>query len=158
MEVHRSDMTTQPTITIHHFRQLLTEATAAALDCARQFVENELPDVVIYHVFLNQSHDADAEASFRVYPEDDGKQCCDLNDHELVTLLFRDGRCPVWIDIAAEAVGTGFTRMELLCAGRYSEHLERMYYTKNGTGPFGIKGPYFPAGYVEGAKFLLKPA
>jgi hypothetical protein len=46
----------------------------------------------------------------------------------------------------------------LLCAGRYTEDINEIYYHKNGTGPFGVKSPNLPIDYTNGSKFNLLEA
>ena len=81
------------------FNNLLRKATAASIDFARRYVENDLPAAVRFHVLLNQSYDADATAEERVYPEDNGREYSCLREDQVVDEIFRDGRCPEWIDV-----------------------------------------------------------
>jgi hypothetical protein len=142
-------------MTRSEFICLLTKATAASLDFARRFVENELPESVRFHVLLNQSYDGHAKADERVYPEDDGRELPFLSSEGVADLLVRDDRCPEWIDVAVEAQGDHQTLVQLLCCGRFTDDERRMYYARQGTGPFGIKSPNLPSDYVEGTRFRL---
>lgn len=148
----------RPRMTRNSFMDLLTKATAASVDFARRFVENELPEVIRFHVLLNQSYNGNAKSDERIYPEDDGREFPSLTLDGVADVLLRDGRCPEWIDVAVEAQGdeyTEYTMMRLLCCGRYTDDESRMYYTQQGTGPFGIKSPNLPVGYLEGTKFRI---
>src|SRR5437763_1764388 len=126
------------------FMSLLTKATAASVSFARRYVENDLSETVRFHVRLNQSYDASTKADERVYREDDGREFSFVTSNRVADLLVRDGRCPEWIDIAVEAEGDGYTLIQLLCCGRYTPDETRLYYTRQGTGPFGIKSPNLP--------------
>jgi hypothetical protein len=87
------------------------------------------------------------------YPEDDNKRFKNLSEDEIVKLLFRNKKIPVWIDINVKTVRDGYTIMNLLCAGRFSDDENEYYYKKRETGPFGIKSPIFPIGFKKGSKF-----
>lgn len=90
-----------------------------------------------------------------LYPEDDERVVVLETGRDVVSLLYRDGRCPQWIDISAVRVGDAFTELQLLCCGRFTNDGNKMYDTRRGTGPFGIKSPVFPFGYEEDSKFSL---
>ena len=81
-----------------------------------------------------------------------------ISAETVVALLHRDGRCPEWIDVSVEAIGTGFTLLRLLCCGRYTDDRKKMHYDDQGLGPFGIKSPVLPPNYVEGSKFDIPHA
>jgi hypothetical protein len=142
-------------MTRSEFIGFLAKASASSLDFARRYVENELPETLRYHVLLNQSFDGNAKPDERVYPEDDRREYPSLLAEAVADLLLRDGRCPEWIDVAVEAQAEDYTQMRLLCCGRYTDDQSRMYYTRQGTGPFGIKSPNLPPGYREGTRFRL---
>lgn len=142
-------------MTRSEFVLLLERASASSLDFARRYVQNELSETLRYHVLLNQSCDDNAKPDERVYPEDDGREYPSLSADAVADLLVREGRCPEWIDVAVEMQADDHTRMRLLCCGRYTDDELRMYYTRQGTGPFGIKGPNLPPGYVEGTRFTI---
>ncbi len=142
-------------MTRSEFMSLLAKATTASVDFARRYVENDLPESVRFHVFLNQSHDGNAKADERVYSEDDRREFPSVTSDEVADVLLRDGRCPEWIDVAVEAEGRDYTLLRLLCCGRYTADEARMYYTQQGTGPFGIKSPNLPLGYAEGTRFRI---
>jgi len=142
-------------MTRSEFIDLLAKASASSLGFARRYVESELPEAMRYHVLLNQSCDDSAKPDERLYPEDDRREYQSLSADAVADALLRDGRCPEWIDIAVEAHVDDHTQMRLLCCGRYTDDESRMYYTRQGTGPFGIKSPDFPPGYEEGARFRL---
>lgn len=142
-------------MTRNEFIGLLREATAYSVEVARRFVENELPEPVRFHVVLNQSFDGNASADERVYPADDGREYVCLTEAAVGDALVRDGRCPEWIDISVEAQSAAETHVRLLCCGRYTADLRRMYYADRGTGPFGIKSPDLPVGFTPGVRFKV---
>lgn len=69
--------------------------------------------------------------------------------------------CTVMVDVHS---GSTFWQFELVTrlrsfnfyvAGGFTNDHDKMYDTRRGTGPFGIKSPVFPFGYEEGSKFSL---
>ena len=98
----------------------------------------------------NQSFDGNTTTDEVVFPEDNGREVNAASAEEVLKLLYRDGCCPEWIDIAAEAVGQDFTLLRLLCCGRFTNDLRKMYYQDRGMGPFGIKSPALPPDFAEG--------
>jgi len=140
-------------VTEPEFHQLLLTAGKNAASFAERYIVPRLPDRFRYHVVLNQSFDGNATPDEVLYPQDDGRDVVCDSDRDVVALLCRDGRCPEWIDIGVEAIGEGFTLLRLLCCGRFTNDVEKMYYSKTGLGPFGIKSPYLPPDYVEGSRF-----
>jgi hypothetical protein len=90
-----------------------------------------------YNVRLNSSFDKDKDLN--VYPEDNNVEHYGLIDIEVMNLLCRNNKVPVWIDICVIKSDKNFTTFELLCAGRYSDKKTDYYYNERGSGPFGIK-------------------
>jgi hypothetical protein len=135
------------------FINLIDNASSLAVQFARRYVQNTLPDVYRYHILLNQSYDGHATADEVIYPEDDRREFKFDSREKVADLLVREDRCPEWIDISVEAAGTDHTVLRLLCCGRYHADIDRMYYNFQGTGPFGIKSPDLPPGYIEGSIF-----
>lgn len=138
------------------FLKLLRHSTSAANDFAKKYVLDELPERYKYYVILNASFDHLCPGQFDTYPDDNGKIVDFVDEDEVIALLCRNGKVPVWIDISVESVYESQTIFKLLCAGRYSDNENEFYYEKRGTGPFGIKSPNLPIDYVEGRKFKLK--
>ena len=137
------------------FHELLLRASDEAIRFARRYVAQELPCTAKYHVELNQSFDGHATSDEVLYPADDGKEVTLVSAETVLALLYRDGRCPEWIDVSVEAVGTGFTLLRLLCCGRFTSDLQKMYYNDRGFGAFGIKSPYLPKNYTDGSQFEI---
>lgn len=139
------------------FHNLLTHSTNSAFDFAKKYVTNDLPNNYKYIAHLNISNDNTNLKQFDIYPEDDHKITELISSADVVELLFRDNKVPVWIDISVEYLNKENTIFRLLCAGRYSSDSNEFYYSKQGTGPFGIKSPVFPPDYKnDGSKFSLK--
>jgi hypothetical protein len=144
-------------MTPEQFHTLLVAASFLSLRFAKQYVNHDLPiDAFEYRVDLNQSCDYHATADEVLYPSDDGRTVQRVTEREVVALLCRDGKCPEWIDVSAEAVGPGVTVFRLLCCGRYTGDNSKMYYASRGLGPFGVKSPVLPPRFREGERFALK--
>lgn len=126
------------------FHTQLLAATYAALRFGQGYVKNRLPLEAEYIASLNQSYDARRADDEVVYPEDDGRIVECGTARAAANLLYRDGRCPGWIDISVLAVRKERTVMHLVCCGRYVDDDQRLYYYDRGTQPFGIKSPALP--------------
>ena len=143
-------------MTENEFLNLLRVSTRSCSEFAKNYITNKLPEDFKYSVVLNVSNDDPALTQFDIYPEDSGKKAELIDEKEVIKLLYRNGKIPVWIDISVECVHQNKTIIHLLCAGRYSDKSEDYYYNHHDTvSVFGIKGPVFPTGYVEGEKFRL---
>ena len=138
------------------FHDLLNECTQYAVKFAKEYVTETLPDEILYYVKLNYSMDVDCDEKFRTYPDDEKKVYKYINAEQVSHILVRENRIPVWIDISVMKVRRGKTIVELLCAGRYTDESEELYYYRRGQGPFGIKSPPLPFNYnTEKKKFSL---
>lgn len=138
------------------FLELLIKSSNLSYDFAKRYIIDELKPNYKYSVFLNISVDDPSLKQFDIYPIDNDKKIEYISDKEVVKLLCRNEKVPVWIDISVESIYRDQTIFRLLCAGRYSEDENEFYYNKRGTGPFGIKSPTLPPNYIEGEKFKLK--
>lgn len=134
----------------------LKGSSLIALKFAENYVKNKLTTGFKYNVILNGSNDNPKLVQFDIYKEDDGIIKLDLTDNEVVELLYRKNKIPVWININVLKSSRKSTTFNLLCAGRYSDDKKEFYYNDNGSGPFGIKSPKLPIDYIEGKKFKLK--
>ena len=142
------------------FRNQLVAASFAALRFGQKYVKNRLSHNLTYVVLLNQSYDGHKTDEEVVFPFDIGKVKSGLNEEEVVDLLWREGRCPVWINISAIGSERKVTLVQLCCCGRYHSDESKMYYYWQGTQPFGIKSPYLRGKWkngkwVDGQKFKL---
>lgn len=138
------------------FLFLLLGASYASFKFAKEFVKNDLKAEFKYDLELNISHDNPELKQFDIYPDDNEKKYFDLTDKEVVEVLCRNNKVPVWIDIGVCKSDRKKTTFRLLCAGRYSDDTNEFYYKDGGSGPFGIKSPNHPSEYKEGTKFRLK--
>ncbi|WP_272151348.1 hypothetical protein [Tenacibaculum aiptasiae] len=143
-------------MTKEEFSTLINGASFISFKFAQEFLKNKLIPEFRYDVYLNMSNDNPALTQFDIYPEDNERVETGLTYKEVVDLLYRKGKVPVWIDIAVHKSGRKITTFKLLCAGRFSNDKGEYYYQSRGTGPFGIKSPNLPIGYKEGKKFRLK--
>lgn len=142
-------------MTRSEFTALLSKATTASIDFARRYVINDLSDAASFDVYLSRSCDVHATAKERLYPEDKGREYFCITEEEVVDVLYRDGRCPEWIDVSVKAQAPTHTRVRLICCGRFTDDLDLMYYSKRGMGPFGIKSPNLPFDFKEQNKLRL---
>jgi len=140
------------------FRVLLIAASFEATRFGQRYVHDYLRFTFRYVVHLNQSSDFDVAPGSVLYPEDEGKVLQIDTEEGVVDLLFRDGRCPEWIDVSVHAVDPSFTVLRLLCCGRFTSERHLLYYEGGGFGPFGIKSPDLEFGMKDGDKIKLKKA
>ena len=144
-------------MTKSEFHTLLMHASNLSFDFAKNYVTDDLPPDFTYTVILNTSTDDPGLTQFDIYSEDSNKEVKHITVHEVVDLLCRKNKVPVWIDISVASVYKNHTVFQLLCAGRYSDDIHEFYYQDGDTGPFGIKSPAWPPGYKnDGSKFSLK--
>ncbi|CAC9977064.1 MULTISPECIES: hypothetical protein [Flavobacterium] len=134
----------------------LNGASFVALKFAENYVKDKLTTDFKYNIIFTPPNVIGNMDQFDIYPEDEGIIRLNLTDKEVVELLYRKNKIPVWIDINVLKSSRKSTTFNLLCAGRYTDNKEEYYYNDNGSGPFGVKGPTFPIGYKEGKKFRLK--
>ncbi len=93
-----------------------------------------------YDLTLNESYDLPYNYSkFDYYPEDEGQIIRSVTFDEAVTVLYRNGKIPIWIDIYVSYIEKQVVVLELLCAGRYTNDGNELYYREKGTGAFGLK-------------------
>jgi len=137
------------------FQFHLAGASILAYRFAKNYITNNLPFEFKYDVELNVSADNPKLEQFDVYPKDNGIIKSSLSEEDVVDLLYRKNKVPVWIDINVCKSNEEETIFKLLCAGRYSNNKEEFYYNHNGSGPFGVKSPILPANFTEGIKFEI---
>ena len=134
---------------------LLLGASYASYKFAKKYVKNNLKAEFKYDLELNASHDNIELKQFDIYPEDNGKKHYNLTDREVIEILCKNNKVPVWIDIGVSKSDRRKTTFNLLCSGRYSNDKNEFYYNDNGSGPFGIKSSILPPDYKEGTKFRI---
>lgn len=120
------------------FLFLLLGVSYATYKYSKQHVNKNIVADFKYDVYLNMSFDTNNE-EFMTYPEDNNKSYKDITDKEVIELLCRNNKIPVWIDISVGNKNDNFTVLKLICAGRYSDQSSDYYYNDRGTGPFAIK-------------------
>ncbi|MDQ1165956.1 hypothetical protein [Flavobacterium sp. SORGH_AS_0622] len=133
----------------------LNGASFVALKFAEKFVKNKLVTDFKYNLILTVASNIDGSNKFDIFPEDNNIIKLDLTDNEVVDILYRNNKIPVWIDISVLKSSRKTTTFNLLCSGKYTDDKNEYYYNYNGSGPFGVKGPNFPINYKEGKKFRL---
>jgi hypothetical protein len=132
------------------FAERLEEAVARARVVAQSAVIEDLPEAVKLRLRLNSSY---AGVKLRpdvvVFPDDDSyERARELRRCDLTTAadeLWRDGRVPEWINIAAIDCDEHTTLVELVCCGRFTADDARLY-KQNGPPPFAIHGVPLPPG------------
>jgi hypothetical protein len=142
------------------FARRLHEAAVAARDFARRFIEEPLPDPMLFRLRLNSSYDGNPRVGDEViFPDDSSFQRAEelkaCNEEQVVSELWRDGRVPEWIDVAVMGETGKATLLQLLCCGRFSAQDERLYHAWEGRPPFHVTGPTLPARYEDGHKFSI---
>ncbi len=133
----------------------LNGASFIALKFAEKYVKDKLVTDFKYNVILTIAGNIVGAKQFDIYPKKKDIIKLDLTDSEVVDLLFRNNKIPIWIDIRVLKSSRKSTTFNLLCSGKYSDDKDDYYYNQNGSGPFGVKGPNFPLNYEEGKKFRL---
>lgn len=142
-------------MTKQEFLFQLKGASFVALKFAERYVKDKLATDFKYNTIFTPPNIYGDVDQFDIYPEDEGLIKLNLTDIEVVDLLYRKNKVPIWIDINVLKSSRKTTTFNLLCAGRYSDNKDEYYYRDNGSAPFGIKSPQFPVGYKDGEKFRL---
>jgi len=114
-------------MTKEEFTFHLNGASLVALKFAERYVKDKLTTDFKYNVILNASTDDESLTQFDIYPEDTGIIKLGLIGYEVVELLYRKNKVPVWIDINVIKSNRKSTTFNLLCAGRYTDNKETMH-------------------------------
>lgn len=135
-------------MTRDEFSHNLRKASLSSHTKALVFVENELKPPFAFLVKLNQSFDGNPLAIGEVIPSEmrskGANQIGPLTHDEVVTLLWRDGLVPEWVDIIPwEATASGLS-FQLTCCGRFAESEPLLYHAKEGYPPFHAPGVWTP--------------
>ena len=142
------------------FARLLETITIADREFACKYVSNSLPEASRYYVHLGLPATYPLQPGLRVYPEDAIRvknPVTPISAGEVVSLLWRDGFVPVWIDISVIDADNDYTYFQLLCADRFAADESLLYYSSRGQGPFGVKSPSLPPFWDESkGKFDLR--
>lgn len=142
------------------FAKRFHEAATVARDFARQFIEEPLPDRVIFRVRLNSSYDGNPlDADEVVFPADGSlaraEAVAELGADEVVDLLWRDGRVPEWVDMCVIDETGDLTVVQVMSCGRFTANDKILYHEREGRPPFHVTGPAFPVGYQEGQRYSI---
>lgn len=133
------------------FKARLCMATHHAVNFAREYVRQSLPDDVGFFVYPNQSYDGNPRVGDEiVFPDEslpDGHCHGPWAISEVVDFLWRDEKVPEWIDVAVQGENGRQTLIRLLCCGRFSGQEDLLYYRSGEVAPFGIKSPDLPPGW-----------
>ncbi|MFD2943067.1 hypothetical protein [Flavobacterium notoginsengisoli] len=135
----------------------LQGASFVTLKFAERYVKDKLVTDFKYNVILTVASNIDGSNKFDIYPEENDIIKLDLTEIEVVDLLYRNNKIPIWIDISVLKSSRKSTTFNLLCSGKYSNDKNDYYYNQNGSGPFGVKSPKLPINYKEGNKIKLRP-
>jgi hypothetical protein len=132
------------------FEQHFRTAAEAALQFARRFVVQTLPDQMAFRVYPNQSYDGNPRvADEEVFPDESLGQGCfhgPWSFAEVIRFLWRNSKVPEWVDIAVESEDPSQTILSLQCCGRFTSAEDLLYHRPGGCPPFSIKSPNFPPG------------
>lgn len=102
-------------------------ATTRAVEYARRFVWNELPDEYLYLVFRGQAP---------------------LELEDVVAFLWREGKIPEWVNMSVNAADEGFTYIEVNACVRFTDQDDRLYYQTLDTCPVVVCRPGLPPGWL----------
>jgi hypothetical protein len=136
------------------FEGRLKEAAGRAVVLAREFVQQVLPDRVVFRIYPNQSYDGNPRIDDEeVFPDEtlpEGGRLGPWSAEEVVGFLWRKGKIPEWIDTAVQAEDGTRSFVGLRCCGRFGA-LEHLLYHRHpdGVPPFSIMSPALPPGWVS---------
>lgn len=142
------------------FERRLREAATSARDFAREYIEEPLPNPMLFRLRLNSSYDGTPRVGDEtVFPEDSSfdraeklKLC---SEQQVVDELWRDGRVPEWIDVAVIGETGAATLLQLMCCGRFTAEEGLLYHAREERQPFHVTGPTLPVGYTDGQRFSI---
>ena len=135
------------------FETRLRAAAGRAVEIAREYVRQAVPDAYVFRVFPNQSHDRDPRGDEVTYPADslaEGVCHGPWSVAEVVEFLWRSGKVPEWIDAWVDAQDGGCSVIPLLCCGRFTAQDELLYHRGPGRiPPFSVQSPRLPPGWTS---------
>ncbi len=140
------------------FERNFTTAVENAVDFAKNYISNELPNSVTYLVLLNRSYDEGklSDTEFLIYKNAETCNYILTTVSEVMDILWVDGKVPEWIDVSVDSIKNNSVFVKLICCGRFSDNKFDMYLPyKQDTSPFSVKGPRLPPWYKRGEKFDL---
>ncbi len=133
------------------FMTRLGKAAQHAVQFARRFVREALPDDVVFRVYPNRSYDGNPRVGDEVvFPDEslpEGRCHGPWRIDEVLNFLWRDGKVPEWIDISVQGVEAGHSVVALHCCGRFTGQEDLLYHQNRGMPPFSVKSPDLPPGW-----------
>jgi hypothetical protein len=134
------------------FEARLRTAAQRAVEFARQYVRQPLPDDVAFFVYPNQSYDGNPRVGDEVvFPDEslpEGQYHGPWSAEEVLTFLWRQGKVPEWIDAAVQAEDGPQSLIGLRCCGRFTAQEGLLYHRHpDGVPPFSVKSPVLPPGW-----------
>jgi hypothetical protein len=140
------------------FAARFSEAAEQSRAFAQTLVSEPLPGDVVVRVRLNRSYPgARLRPGEVTYPGDGGWEQdfalrrCDLGT--AVSVLWRDGRVPEWVNLTVVDRDESVTVIEAVCCGRFTAD-DDLLYKQSGPPPFHILGPPLPPGH-DGSRYSL---
>lgn len=140
------------------FASRFGEAAEAAREFAQTLVSEPLPARAVFRVRLNQSYPGAQLGPGEVaFPGDGGWEQdfalrrCDLDT--AVSVLWREGRVPEWVNLAVTDCDSSATVIEAVCCGRFTAD-DGVLYRQGGPPPFHVLGPPLPPGH-DGRPYSL---
>jgi len=128
-------------------------AADSAVDFARKYVLNELPNQRKFLVHPNQSFDGNPlcedEETYPGETQSEDEPIIFTTVEAAVDYLWRNKKVPEWIDISVGGEDGEHTFLQLLCCGRFTATDELLYHRDGGVAPFSIKSPVLPPGYDD---------
>jgi hypothetical protein len=137
------------------FEQRLATAAHGAVQFARTFVQQQLPDEFALLIVPNCSYDGNPRVDDEeVYQHDalpEGRSHGPWSVADAVAFLWRAGKVPEWIDLHVVAEDGLRSLVELRCCGRFSASEDLLYHQYGGLAPFQVVSPPLPPGW-QGAE------
>ncbi len=136
------------------FAARLNETAAIARRFGQTFVTETLPEATRFRVFLNQSAETELRPDEAGFPHE-RKGPLELNEGEVVDLLWREGSVPEWIDVSLCGANRDATILQVLVCGRFTANEGLLYHVREGRPPFHVTSPPLPPGYEDGDRFSV---
>jgi hypothetical protein len=135
------------------FSERAQAACVHAVEFARQFVVQALPNEYLLHVFPNSSCDHNLVDGEVVYPDESLPEHSFLGPmpvDDFVDRFWRAGLVPEWIDVNVTGLRDNVTLLEVLVCGRFTAHEHLLYHRDRGIPPFHVVGPCLPPEWHDG--------
>jgi hypothetical protein len=136
------------------FGRNLADATRTAIEIARTWVLDELPDAARYDLWLVLGDERDVPRFDPELASLVGARPAGLTGEQVIAALWHEGRAPEWIDISVVDVAEGCTYLELRLSRHLSSERRPLWYVQDGVPPFHTCGPYMPRDRSDERFFL----